>query len=88
MEELNFINPKIEESIVEDYEAKKEKIENMMHDYRVSLISLGYNPEGKDIIEVITFLANKLNIVMRAMEYHNRKIEDNYIESLAGRVND
>ena len=93
MEELNFITPKIEETVVEEsifkeYEAKREKIENMMHDYRVSLLSLGYDPEGKDLIEVITFLANRLNIVMYAMEHYNRKIKDNYIESLAGRIND
>ena len=28
MEELNFINTKIEENIFEDYEAKRKKIEN------------------------------------------------------------
>lgn len=88
MEELNFITPKIEETIFEDYEAKKEKIENMMHDYRASLIALGYDPEGKDLIEVITFLANTLNNVMCTLSYHKKKIEYNYIESLAGRIND
>ncbi len=88
MEELNFVNPKIEENIFEDYEAKREKIENMMHDYKVSLLSLGYDPEGKDLIEVITFLANTLNNVMCTLEYHKRKIEGNYIESSAGRIYD
>ena len=89
MEELNFITPKIvEESIFEDYEAKREKIENMMHDYRASLIALGYDPAGKDLIEVITFLANTLNNVMCTLQYHKNKIEDNYRESLSGRIYD
>ena len=88
MEELNFITPKVEESVFMDYEAKREKIENMMHDYRSSLIALGYDPEGKDLIEVITFLANTLNNVMSTLEYHKRKIEHNYLESLAGRITD
>jgi hypothetical protein len=58
MEEVNFVvTPKIEENVFEDYEAKREKIENMMHEYRSSLIALGYDPEGKDLIEVIIFLA-------------------------------
>ena len=67
---------------------EKEKIENMMHDYRASLIALGYDPAGKDLIEVITFLANTLNNVMCTLQYHKKKIEDNYIESLAGRICD
>ena len=78
----------IEESYSIDYEAKREKIENMMHEYKNSLISLGFNPEGKDLIEVITFLANTLNNVMCTLEYHKKKIEDNYIESLAGKITD
>lgn len=88
MEELNFITPKIEENVSVDYEAKREKIENMMHEYRSSLIALGYDPEGKDLIEVITFLANTLNNVMCTLEYHKKRIEDNYTESLAGRITD
>ena len=89
MEELNFITPKIvEESIFTEYEAKREKIENMMHDYKASLIALGYNPEGKDLIEVITFLANTLNNVMCTLEYHKRRMNDIDTESLAGRITD
>ena len=89
MVELNLINPEIvEESLFSDYEAKREKIENMMHEYRSSLLALGYDPEGKDLIEVITFLTNTLNNVMCTLQYHKKKIEDNYIESLAGRISD
>lgn len=89
MVELNLTNPKIvEEGAFEDYEAKKEKIENMMHEYRVSLLALGYDPQGKDLIEVITFLANTLNNAMCTLQYHKYKIEDNYTESLAGRIYD
>ncbi|MBO5711419.1 MAG: hypothetical protein J6R47_01140 [Acholeplasmatales bacterium] len=88
MEEINFTKFEIEESGFKDYEAKREKFENMMHDYRVSLIALGYDPTGKDLIEVITFLANTLNNAMCTLQYHKYKIEDNYIESLAGRVYD
>ena len=67
---------------------ERKKIENMMHEYRSSFISLGYDPAGKDLIEVITFLANTLNTVMCTLQYHKNKIEDNYIESLAGRILD
>lgn len=91
MEKPNFIIGKITEESVfefEDYKAKREKTEKMVHDCRSSLIALGYDPEGKNLLEVITFLANTLNNVMCTLEYHKKKIQDNYIESLAGRVND
>ena len=88
MGEINFVNPKIEENVFEEYEAKREKIENMMHEYRSSLLALGHDPEGKDLIEVITFLANTLNKVMCTLQYHKKQIESNYMESLAGRIND
>lgn len=38
-----------------------EKIEKMKQEYTNSLISLGFNPEGKDLLEIIAFLANELN---------------------------
>ena len=44
MEEVNFI---VEQSIFKEYEAKREKIEIMMHNYRSSLLDIGYDPEGK-----------------------------------------
>ena len=89
MEKPNFVIAKIDENVFEkDCEVKREKIENMMHEYRSSLLALGYDPEGKDIIEVITFLTNTLNNVMCTLQYHKKKIEDNYIEALAGRIND
>ena len=88
MEKINVKNLVVEESIFKDYDAEREKIENMMHEYRVSLLALGYDPEGKDLIEVITFLANTLNNAMCTLQYHKYRIEDNYTESLAGRITD
>ena len=38
-----------------------DKIEEMHQEYKNSLISLGFDPEGKDLLEIITFLANELN---------------------------
>ena len=55
----------IEPSVCDEWSEKRnqnhEKIENMKHEYINSLISLGFNPEGKDLLEIITFLANELN---------------------------
>ena len=38
-----------------------DKIEEMHQEYRNSLLCLGFDPEGKDLLEIITFLANELN---------------------------
>ena len=38
-----------------------DKIEAMHQEYINSLISLGFDPEGKDLLEIITFLTNELN---------------------------
>lgn len=64
----------IEESAILDYEEKRKNFERIHHEYINSLISLGFNPEGKDLLESITFLANTLNNVMCTLEYHKRRI--------------
>ena len=38
-----------------------DKIEEMHQEYRNSLICLGFDPEGKDLLEIIIFLTNELN---------------------------
>lgn len=45
----------------EKWKQRHDKIEEMHQEYRNSLISLGFDPEGKDLLEIITFLANELN---------------------------
>ena len=35
--------------------------ENMMHEYRSAFVALGFDVQGKDIVEVLTFLVNELN---------------------------
>lgn len=45
----------------EEWTQHHEKIEKIKQEYTDSLISLGFNPEGKDLLEIITFLANELN---------------------------
>ena len=71
MEEIIVGN--IAESNIIDYEEKRKNLERIYHDYKDSLISLGFNPEGKDLLESITFLANTLNNVMCTLEYHKRR---------------
>lgn len=55
----------IESSVCNDsaekWKQRHNKIEDMHHEYRNSLLSLGFDPEGKDLLEIITFLANELN---------------------------
>lgn len=63
MEEIIIGN--IEESKIIDYEEKRKNLERIHYEYTNALISLGFNPEGKDLIEAITFLANTLNAVIR-----------------------
>lgn len=45
----------------EKWKQNHDKIEEMYQEYRNSLISLGFDPEGKDLLEIITFLSNELN---------------------------
>ena len=59
---------------------KKKKIENMMmmQEYDNAFLSMGFNTEGKDIIEVLTFLVNELNKTQAAYYYLKKKVEENY----------
>ena len=74
MEELNLTTPKVyEDAYFVDWEKKRERIENMQHDFQNALISIGFDPRGKDLLEVITFLANELNTTM--CELYQLKVE-------------
>ena len=61
----------IESSVCNDWSEKwkqrHDKIEDVHREYKNSLISLGFDPEGKDLLEIITFLANELNKTMAAL---------------------
>lgn len=61
----------IESSVCNDWAEKwnqnRDKIEKIELEYVRSLISLGFNPEGKDLLEIITFLANELNTTKKEL---------------------
>ena len=59
--QLQGIESSVCNEVSEKWNQNREKTENMRQEYTNSLISLGFNPEGKDLLESITFLANELN---------------------------
>lgn len=50
-------------------EDRKKHIEDIQHKFVSSLIPIGIDPRGKDLLEVIAELADKLNTTMTAL-YH------------------
>lgn len=59
--EIQTKKPSVCNDWTEKWKQQHDKIEKMHQEYRNSLISLGFDPEGKDLLEIITFLANELN---------------------------
>ena len=55
------------------FESNESRVERVLATYQNSLISIGINPEGKDLLEVIAALANELNKTIH--ELNDLKIE-------------
>ena len=50
-------------------ESNEQRIERVLLTYEQSLLSIGIDPRGKDLLEVIALLADKVNIL--ASQVHN-----------------
>lgn len=50
-----------------------QRVEQIRHTFTNSLISIGINPEGKDLLEIIAAIADELNKNM--CELQNLKVE-------------
>ena len=63
---------------------KKEKIDNMMQEYHNAFLSMGFNTENKDLLELLTFLVNELNKTQAAYYDLKKKVEENYEAIIRG----
>ena len=63
---------------------KQKKVDNMMQEYHNAFLSMGFNTESKDIIEVLTFLVNELNKTQAAYYDLKKKVEENYEAIIRG----
>lgn len=63
-------------------EERKQQIDNMRQDYRNAFISLGFDVENKDILEVLTFLVNELNKTKAELESLKSYARDKFYKLL------
>ena len=65
--QLKGIEPSVCNDLAEKQNQNHVKVEEIYQEYMTSLISLGFNPEGKDLLEVIAFLTNELNTTKKEL---------------------
>ena len=85
---VNTITGEIKEPVdispFEWSDEKQKKIDNMMQEYHNAFLSMGFNTENRNLIEVLTFLVNELNKTQAAYYNLKKKVEENYEAILRG----